>query len=1165
MACADLKPPSSEHYGVNEGADAPETRTDDLFSQDGDSPPPAPGERQLGLDVLLPLDRSGSTKSNYDVVTVHGIRDDYKTAWTDEDGTLWLKNRLFERLSIRKVDYSYEIDEEATIFQAGGIKLHAEKLLMAYATDRASLEEAEINRPIIWICHDLGGTIVKERRAEGDDGIPEVHEQEDIPDPVTPFSLYAHTIGHSFEGSRRIRINYTNHVDLIRGGNWNEGWIERVSDMFIKEGCGLGQSNEERAAKVNSALAEVCLRYLQFGNPQDAIMDTCSKIIEGNDWKTPIDVVVISQSRASMADYAVRFWPLHYEASGQFKPKQLLFQLFANKKARCCWETFAWLLSNPFTRSDRSYISTLPRFAKLGLHDLIDEYVRSETHQSTFNKNCWFAITEAARAGRSDTVRKLLQHVSVDEEELQRALLLGAGNGNEDTLSMLVEMIPRLEAFQWSKHLLHRASAIGLGSLLTLMLRSGYDINELRGLYQWPPVILAVWRNCVSSVNILLKSDFKADLSIKHESGDTLLACAVRKGNPRVIEMILKADGNAADTNGAGSTLTQVAVYSYMHKAAELLIKAGADGENGHNKRLEPSLIIAAKIGALECARILLKYGADPLASCATGTALYEAVANKHIEIARLLLEQEQKPDLDAHPPKEKTLLLRAIDAGNADFVSMLIDYGIDIEFVDQNGGFNNTPLSYVCEKGDLDIVKCLLGKNVDINYTGGVSASPLFTTILHGKDEVATYLLQNERIDIHWARADGVNALIAAYRSPETARELLKRGVSIDHCSSGGTILHMAAPYWPKTIRALLEHDPKPNLESVCGNDMEFESDIGCTPLQLACQNQAPECVELLIDAGANARFRNKKGVDAVDILLQTNSYTKDFEQCLRLILSQPGQFDPGDVNAKGQTRLHMITRRTPLAIVQLLVKVKVPLDSSDKDGYTPLAISIREGNTKVTKYLIDQGVSANVFAPNYGSILHLAVIKGAVELVKRLIDLGSDCEAVDPKYGDSLLYTALEIKDSSELQEMVKYLVGEVKVPIDKLGGEFSYPIIKAADMTRTNYTIGIKMLKFLIRRKAQLNVMDSQGRRAVHLACISHHAGGIKLLVEAGAEVDVKDKFSRMPLHFAASSPSNSCFEYLLETQKQMDINLADNDGWTPHFYGQRDLAMLAPLLD
>lgn len=75
------------------------------------------------------------------MITVHGIRDDYKTAWTTDSGNWWVVNNLFEDLSIREVDYSYEIDEEATILQVDGIKLHAERLLTAYAKERANLEE----------------------------------------------------------------------------------------------------------------------------------------------------------------------------------------------------------------------------------------------------------------------------------------------------------------------------------------------------------------------------------------------------------------------------------------------------------------------------------------------------------------------------------------------------------------------------------------------------------------------------------------------------------------------------------------------------------------------------------------------------------------------------------------------------------------------------------------------------------------------------------------------------------------------------------------------------------------------------------------------------------------------------------------------------------------
>lgn len=66
------------------------------------------------------------------------------------------------------------------LYEPGGIMQHARRLVTEYAAVRQKLEEVmtqgrmqgvallimrlqtETDRPIIWICHDLGGTIVKE-------------------------------------------------------------------------------------------------------------------------------------------------------------------------------------------------------------------------------------------------------------------------------------------------------------------------------------------------------------------------------------------------------------------------------------------------------------------------------------------------------------------------------------------------------------------------------------------------------------------------------------------------------------------------------------------------------------------------------------------------------------------------------------------------------------------------------------------------------------------------------------------------------------------------------------------------------------------------------------------------------------------------------------------
>jgi hypothetical protein len=79
------------------------------------------------------------------VVTVHGIRDDYTTAWTNTRTNIecawWVKNEMFGTLDARETDYSYEIDGESMIYEPNGIVQHAQKLITAYAAVRRDLED----------------------------------------------------------------------------------------------------------------------------------------------------------------------------------------------------------------------------------------------------------------------------------------------------------------------------------------------------------------------------------------------------------------------------------------------------------------------------------------------------------------------------------------------------------------------------------------------------------------------------------------------------------------------------------------------------------------------------------------------------------------------------------------------------------------------------------------------------------------------------------------------------------------------------------------------------------------------------------------------------------------------------------------------------------------
>ncbi|KAG8674140.1 hypothetical protein FPOAC1_000103 [Fusarium poae] len=116
-----------------------------------------------GLNRRLGLARywGFSNFDDYDVITVHGLRDNHRTVWISKTGAAWLKHSLFQELSIRQLDYVYALDESAQVFRPDGIEIEARNLLRSYCQLRQSLLDTEVNRPIIWVCHDIGGNIVK--------------------------------------------------------------------------------------------------------------------------------------------------------------------------------------------------------------------------------------------------------------------------------------------------------------------------------------------------------------------------------------------------------------------------------------------------------------------------------------------------------------------------------------------------------------------------------------------------------------------------------------------------------------------------------------------------------------------------------------------------------------------------------------------------------------------------------------------------------------------------------------------------------------------------------------------------------------------------------------------------------------------------------------------
>ncbi|PNP84089.1 hypothetical protein FNYG_02777 [Fusarium nygamai] len=918
----------------------------------------------------------------------------------------------------------------------------------------------------------------------------------------------------------------------------------------------LDEDTEQSTTKINSSMAAVCLRYFQLGNAQKTLTAFCSTRFEGSSMETPLDIVITSHQRTTFAEYAVRFWPLHYKASGQFKPKKLVYELFNSKLSRAAWEVPFWLLSNPFTRINRHYTSTLPVFAMLGLQDLVNEKMDSEKSQPKFNEDCWLSITEAIRSGENGIAKRLLDQVDVDEDELRTSLFWAAARNNDETLEALISKIPDLKAFSWPAAFMHRLTSTGQDTVLATVLSSGSDINRIGPYWGCPPTLIAAWRNRVSTLDLILRSDPKPDLTIEDNTGDNLLIAAVRLGNPEVVKLIV--DAGADTKNGRKAhDLVRAAVRSGSHEVVRILVEAGAKLEMEAEDEQSP-LSLAAANGLVECVRVLLEHKADPDANSSYGTALYAAVEKEHLDVVRLLLEHDPKPSMDIAPPNKDSLFIRAICTGNIELVSLLIKHGAKIDYVDPLESFNKSPLSRAVREGNLDMVKLLIDNGADINYSEGGTDPPMFASLYYNQNDIAKYLMQIEGVDLTWKGPEGMGTLHGAFNSPKLLPDLLKKNPPMNGMSIWGTELHMAARDDElESVEILLKNEPKPDLEATMGDDAANAFEVGYTPLQVACYHRAFRSVKALLEAGADAHVLTADKDDLIDIVLRGAGNMDSVKKLVELLLSEPYNLPLERVNYQNRTRLHNINETTSLAVFRLFTESKPNLDARDCNGYTPLAVAINKSNKDIAKYLIDQGATVNTLSPNYGSILHLATSAGSLDLVKLLLEAGADPDLVDLEYGESLLYTALGIQDEAKLKKMVRYLVDEAKVPIDKLGGKLGYPILRATHRAsyRNGPSSGHQLLRFLIRRNIRLDVSDNQGRQAVHFACKSLLADNLKALVSAGADIDSADKFGRKPIHFAASNPYNSCLDYLLETLAKTDIDVKDNDQWTPLMWAAR----------
>lgn len=178
--------------------------------------------------------------------------------------------------------------------------------------------------------------------------------------------------------------------------------------------------------------------------------------------------------------------------------------------------------------------------------------------------------------------------------------------------------------------------------------------------------------------------------------------------------------------------------------------------------------------------------------------------------------------------------LMQAIDNGDTNTVTTILQRGMDVNTVDKSGNsllmlavqkenidlvrflvehrarqvknqYGDTPLMVAALKGNLDMVKLLVNAGADVNNSGW---TPLIYAAFEGKDLVVRYLLE-KGADVDAVAPNQMTALMLAAKNghEDTVRALIVALADLEHQTSDGeTALSLARAGKRITIIKLLE-----------------------------------------------------------------------------------------------------------------------------------------------------------------------------------------------------------------------------------------------------------------------------------------------------------------------------------------------------------------------
>ncbi|KAK5647099.1 hypothetical protein RI129_005563 [Pyrocoelia pectoralis] len=367
--------------------------------------------------------------------------------------------------------------------------------------------------------------------------------------------------------------------------------------------------------------------------------------------------------------------------------------------------------------------------------------------------------------------------------------------------------------------------------------------------------------------------------------------------------------------------------------------------------------------------------GDDTLCSTPPEARIYKWYADVLNRTAVVLESPEN--DIARFDKNGLNALHYAVIGGHCDIVEYLLDNFKEIS-VNQSDADMFSPLHMAALNGDLRMVKLLLEKRANVQFTNRQKHTPLHLAAQKGYVDVINLLIENgANINAHDLHDCSPLSLAILSCHEEAAELLIRKGTRLNHEEFCGiTVVYRAVWNNMNNItKALLDGGAKiiqsqyllhtairnNNYDMVKilhkgGAILNIRDEQGQTPLMMACVYNNIQISKYLLKHGAPVNTRNDlTGLTALHICVDSIREPKTFEVFLELLLSYGADINAGSF--MGNILFHAIMAGNINAAC-MLIKYGADVNLKEERGFVDnLTLAKNNDNIELVKLIIYAG----------------------------------------------------------------------------------------------------------------------------------------------------------------------------------------------------------------